>query len=143
MAETSIDRLTSGIPFENMGRLQFKIVILCFLAILFDGIDTTAIGVVVPTLAKSWAVPPASFTAAFLATNLGAVVGYIACGPISERIGRRPLIIVSVIWFGVCTLLTVLVDFRHGTVVAALRDCARPRWRGTNRDSAGCRLCAG
>lgn len=110
MAETSIDRLTSGIPFENMGRLQFKIVILCFLAILFDGIDTTAIGVVVPTLAKSWAVPPASFTAAFLATNLGAVVGYIACGPISERIGRRPLIIVSVIWFGVCTLLTVLVN---------------------------------
>jgi MFS transporter, AAHS family, 4-hydroxybenzoate transporter len=110
MAETNIDRLTSGIPFENMGRLQFKIVILCFLAILFDGIDTTAIGVVVPTLAKSWAVPPAAFTAAFLATNLGAVVGYIACGPISDRIGRRPLIIVSVIWFGVCTLLTVLVD---------------------------------
>jgi AAHS family 4-hydroxybenzoate transporter-like MFS transporter len=110
MAETNIDRLTSGIPFENMGRLQFKIVVLCFLAILFDGIDTTAIGVVVPTLAKSWAVPPAAFTAAFLATNLGAVVGYIACGPISDRIGRRPLIIVSVIWFGVCTLLTVLVD---------------------------------
>jgi AAHS family 4-hydroxybenzoate transporter-like MFS transporter len=110
MAEASVERLTGGVPFESMGRLQFKIVILCFLAILFDGIDTTAIGVVVPTLAKSWAVPPAAFTAAFLATNLGAVVGYIACGPISDRIGRRPLIIVSVIWFGVCTLLTVLVD---------------------------------
>jgi AAHS family 4-hydroxybenzoate transporter-like MFS transporter len=93
-----------------LGRLQFKVVVLCFLAILFDGIDTTAIGVVVPTLARSWAVQPAAFTAAFLATNLGAVVGYLACGPIADRIGRRPLIIVSVIWFGVCTLLTVVVD---------------------------------
>jgi AAHS family 4-hydroxybenzoate transporter-like MFS transporter len=96
--------------FESMGSLQFKVVVLCFLAILFDGIDTTAIGVVVPTLARSWAIPPASFTAAFLATNLGAVVGYIGCGPIAARIGRRPLIIMSVIWFGVCTLLTAFID---------------------------------
>ena len=96
------------------GPTAIKIVVLCFFAILFDGIDTTAIGVVVPTLSRSWAIPPAAFTAAFLATNLGAVVGYIACGPIADRIGRRPLIIVSVVWFGVCTLLTVFVDLsRH------------------------------
>ena len=109
MADVSLPQQTAG-PFENMGRLQFKIVALCFFAILFDGIDTTAIGVVVPTLSRSWAVPPAAFTAAFLATNLGAVVGYIGCGPIADRIGRRPLIIVSVIWFGICTLLTVFVN---------------------------------
>jgi len=109
MADASLQQRTAA-PFQNMGRLQFKIVVLCFFAILFDGIDTTAIGVVVPTLSRSWAIPPAAFTAAFLATNLGAVVGYIACGPIADRIGRRPLIIVSVVWFGVCTLLTVFVD---------------------------------
>ncbi len=109
MANASLQQRTA-VPFENMGRLQFKIVALCFFAILFDGIDTTAIGVVVPTLSRSWAIPPAAFTATFLATNLGAVVGYIGCGPIADRIGRRPLIIVSVIWFGICTLLTVFVD---------------------------------
>jgi MFS transporter, AAHS family, 4-hydroxybenzoate transporter len=109
MADASVERQTA-VTFERMGALQFKVVVLCFLAILFDGIDTTAIGVVVPTLARSWAIAPAAFTAAFLATNLGAVVGYLGCGPIADRIGRRPLIIVSVIWFGVCTLLTVFVD---------------------------------
>jgi MFS transporter, AAHS family, 4-hydroxybenzoate transporter len=108
MADASLQQ--TAVSFDSMGRLQFKIVALCFLAILLDGIDTTAIGVVVPTLARSWAIPPAAFTAAFLATNLGAVVGYICCGPIADRIGRRPLIIASVVWFGVCTLLTVFVD---------------------------------
>jgi MFS transporter, AAHS family, 4-hydroxybenzoate transporter len=96
--------------FERMGSLQYTVVVLCFFAILFDGIDTTAIGVVVPALAREWAVPPASFTPAFLATNLGAVVGYLACGPIAERIGRRNLIIISVIWFGVATLATAFVS---------------------------------
>ena len=37
----------SPVRFESMGSLQFKVVVLCFLAILFDGIDTTAIGVAV------------------------------------------------------------------------------------------------
>jgi MFS transporter, AAHS family, 4-hydroxybenzoate transporter len=96
--------------FDRMGSLQYSVVILCFLAILFDGIDTTAIGVVVPTLARNWSTSPASFTPAFLATNLGAVVGYLACGPIAARIGRRNLIILSVVWFGVATLLTAFAS---------------------------------
>jgi AAHS family 4-hydroxybenzoate transporter-like MFS transporter len=108
MAEASLQSPTAAALFDRMGALQYKVVVLCFLAILFDGIDTTAIGVVVPALAHNWNVAPAAFTAAFLATNLGAVVGYLACGPLAERIGRRRLIIVSVIWFGVCTLLTPL-----------------------------------
>ena len=109
MADASVKR-SAAVTFERMGSLQVKVVVLCFLAILFDGIDTTAIGVVVPTLARDWGTPPASFTPAFLATNLGAVIGYLACGPIAERIGRRNLIIVSVIWFGIATLLTVFVN---------------------------------
>jgi AAHS family 4-hydroxybenzoate transporter-like MFS transporter len=108
MAEVSLQTPTAAVAFERMGALQYQVVVLCFLAILFDGIDTTAIGVVVPALARSWNIAPAAFTLTFLATNLGAVVGYLACGPLAERIGRRRLIIVSVIWFGVCTLLTAL-----------------------------------
>jgi AAHS family 4-hydroxybenzoate transporter-like MFS transporter len=109
MAEASLQSPPPAAAlFERMGALQYKVVVLCFLAILFDGIDTTAIGVVVPALSRSWNVAPAAFTTAFLATNLGAVVGYLACGPLAERIGRRRLIIASVIWFGVFTLLTPL-----------------------------------
>jgi len=132
--------------FQRMGSLQYTVVVLCFFAILFDGIDTTAIGVVVPTLAREWHTPPASFTPAFLATNLGAVVGYLACGPIAERIGRRNLIIVSVIWFGLATLatafassLTVLWLLRFITAlglggavptgIAQAADYAPPRYR--------------
>jgi MFS transporter, AAHS family, 4-hydroxybenzoate transporter len=142
-----VSAITQNRPaFERMGSLQYTVVVLCFFAILFDGIDTTAIGVVVPTLAREWHTPPASFTPAFLATNLGAVVGYLACGPIAERIGRRNLIIVSVIWFGVATLatafassLTVLWLLRFITAlglggavptgIAQAADYAPPRYR--------------
>jgi MFS transporter, AAHS family, 4-hydroxybenzoate transporter len=57
MADANLQR-QSPMPFERMSSLQFKVVVLCFLAILFDGIDTTAIGVVVPTLARSWPFRP-------------------------------------------------------------------------------------
>jgi AAHS family 4-hydroxybenzoate transporter-like MFS transporter len=107
MAEVTVQS-PSGAAFERMGALQYQVVVLCFLAILFDGIDTSAIGVVVPALARNWNVAPAAFTLAFLATNLGAVIGYLACGPLAERIGRRRLIILSVTWFGICALLTPL-----------------------------------
>jgi MFS transporter, AAHS family, 4-hydroxybenzoate transporter len=142
-----VSAITQNNPaFERMGSLQYTVVVLCFFAILFDGIDTTAIGVVVPTLAREWHTPPATFTPAFLATNLGAVVGYLACGPIAERIGRRNLIIVSVLWFGLATLatafsssLTVLWLLRFITAlglggavptgIAQAADYAPPRYR--------------
>jgi MFS transporter, AAHS family, 4-hydroxybenzoate transporter len=146
--------------YKGMGRLQFQVGALCFLAILLDGIDTSAIGVVVPTLAKTWAVPPASFTLSFLATNLGAVIGYVGCGPVADRIGRRPLIIVSVLWFGVWSLLTVFADSTTtlwvlrfitalglgGTVTTALAhaaDFAPVRYREAMTIAAGTGLAMG
>jgi AAHS family 4-hydroxybenzoate transporter-like MFS transporter len=86
------------------GAIPIGLGLLCFLAILLDGFDTAGVGVVVPVMAKAWSLPPAAFTVTFVATNLGAAVGYIACGPIADRIGRRPVILVSVLWFGVFTL---------------------------------------
>jgi AAHS family 4-hydroxybenzoate transporter-like MFS transporter len=90
----------------------------CFLVVLLDGLDAGAVAIVTPMLAKQWGVTPAMFTSVFVATNVGAVVGYTTCGPLSARFGQRLIGISSVVLFGAGTLLSALaVDVTSLSVV--------------------------
>jgi len=82
--------------------------LVCFLVVLLDGLDTGAVSIVTPMLAKQWGVTPAVFTPVFVATNIGAVIGYTASGPLSARFGQRIIGISSVVLFGAGTLLSTL-----------------------------------
>ncbi|MBR1219840.1 MFS transporter [Bradyrhizobium sp. U87765 SZCCT0131] len=81
---------------------------LCFVVVLLDGLDTSAVALVAPVLARQWGIAPAALTPAFVATSVGAVVGYVACGPLAQRVGLRVVGVASVVLFGVGTLLTAL-----------------------------------
>jgi MFS transporter, AAHS family, 4-hydroxybenzoate transporter len=81
---------------------------LCFLTILLDGYDTAVISFTAPSLAHDWNVSAAAFTPAFVATSLGAVIGYLCCGGLAARFGHRRLVIASVGFFGLMSLATVL-----------------------------------
>jgi AAHS family 4-hydroxybenzoate transporter-like MFS transporter len=81
---------------------------LCFLTILLDGYDTAVISFTAPSLAHDWSLPAAAFTPAFVATSLGAVIGYLSCGALAARFGHRRLVIASVGFFGLMSLATVL-----------------------------------
>jgi AAHS family 4-hydroxybenzoate transporter-like MFS transporter len=85
-------------------------VTVCFLVVLLDGLDTTSIAFVAPALTREWGISPAAFTPAFVATSIGAVVGYMACGPLAQRFGQRTVATASVLLFGIGTLLTVFAD---------------------------------
>lgn len=85
-------------------------VTVCFLVVLLDGLDTTSIAFVAPALTREWGISPAAFTPAFVATSIGAVVGYMACGPLAQRFGQRTVATASVLLFGLGTLLTVFAD---------------------------------
>jgi AAHS family 4-hydroxybenzoate transporter-like MFS transporter len=81
---------------------------LCFMTILFDGYDTAVISFAAPSLAHDWSLPAAAFTPAFVATSLGAVIGYLSCGTLAAKFGHRRLVIASVGFFGLMSLATVL-----------------------------------
>lgn len=80
---------------------------LCFLTILLDGYDTAVISFAAPSLAHDWNLPAAAFTPAFVATSLGAVIGYLACGMLVGRFGHRRVVIASVAFFGVMSLASI------------------------------------
>lgn len=92
---------------------------LSFVAVLLDGLDTSSIGVASPAIAANFMVSPASLTPAFVLTSVGAVLGYLASGPLVSRWRARRVLISSVAAFGVLSLVTPLV----GSVaqLAALR----------------------
>ncbi len=85
-----------------------RILFICFLVIVLDGLDTTSIAFVIPLLSKTWGLPPQALTAALVATSLGAVIGYMASGPLAQKLGSKAVGIGSVLIFGVGTLLTAM-----------------------------------
>lgn len=93
---------------QDSAAIQWRIVIVCFLVIFFDGFDTTSIGFVVPILAREWGMPAAVFTSAFVATSLGAVIGYMISGPLRWRLGSRCLMFCSVLLFAAGSMITAL-----------------------------------
>ena len=91
----------------------------CFLVVVLDGFNTTSISFVVPTLAHEWQLSAAAFTSVFVATNVGAAIGFITTGPLAQRFGHRLVGLTSVALFGGATWLTMYVG--NVAALAAMR----------------------
>jgi len=85
---------------------QISAIVLCAFVILFDGFDTQAMGFLIPSIAEDFGIPRASFGPAGSAGLFGLMLGAMASGPIADRWGRKSAIVVSVLAFGVMSLLT-------------------------------------
>jgi AAHS family 4-hydroxybenzoate transporter-like MFS transporter len=98
------------IDSQPLSRLQYLVIILCGLVVLLDGLDTQVIGYLGPALSAEWNIPRAQLGPVFSASQVGLVAGLLVIGAISDRIGRRQSIIVSVVLFGFFTLLTAFAQ---------------------------------
>lgn len=85
---------------------------LIFGAILFDGFDLTVYGAVLPTLTKDptqiGAVSPALAGTLGSYALIGVLVGALTAGAIGDRVGRRKLLILGIVWFSVLMAVTSL-----------------------------------
>jgi MFS family permease len=79
---------------------------LCWSAVALEGFDLVVIGVVLPVLLRdrSWGLDPGSGALISSVGLLGVMVGALTVGPITDRIGRRATMIVTVTAFSVLTL---------------------------------------
>jgi MFS transporter, AAHS family, 4-hydroxybenzoate transporter len=91
---------------QRIGALQIRVAILCALAQGFDGYDISAVGMAAPSLSHAWNVAPAAFASAFVMSNVGVMVGALASGPAGDRLGRKPVILTSLLLLGVFSFAT-------------------------------------
>jgi AAHS family 4-hydroxybenzoate transporter-like MFS transporter len=83
---------------------QWLIFALCFFIVLSDGFDTAAIGFIAPSLINEWGVTRPELGPVLSAALFGLAAGALAAGPLADRLGRKLLLIGSVLAFGVACL---------------------------------------
>ncbi|WP_354191221.1 aromatic acid/H+ symport family MFS transporter [Arthrobacter sp. UYCu712] len=83
---------------------------LCWLAMVLDGFDLVVLGTVIPTLIKTQELGFDAVGATLAATIslVGVGLGALFIAPLSDRFGRRRLLIACVAWFSVFTLAVVI-----------------------------------
>ncbi|MDQ0380986.1 MFS transporter [Amycolatopsis thermophila] len=84
--------------------------VLCWLTVLLEGYDLVALGATIPTLLKTGHLgfTAAGATAVATVSLVGVAVGAAALGPLTDRFGRRVMLIGSVLLFSVFTLVLPL-----------------------------------
>ncbi len=93
-------------PFSTY---QVGICALCFFVVFFDGFDLTMIGVALPKIAETLKTSPAALGLAVSAGLVGPLVGAIVLGMLADRWGRKQMLFISALIFGVFTLLTAWI----------------------------------
>ncbi|MGC1300806.1 MAG: MFS transporter [Caulobacteraceae bacterium] len=86
------------------------LVALCFVVVCFDGFNAQVMGYVIPSLAKAWHMKPKAIphvmgpiTSAGL---FGLMIGALLLGTLGDRVGRKSIVLVSTLLFGVFSLAT-------------------------------------
>ena len=80
---------------------------LCFAVAVLEGLDIQAMGVAAPKLAAELQLPGGVLGQALSSSNIGLVIGAALGGWLADKIGRKPLLIASVLFFGAFTLGTM------------------------------------
>lgn len=96
----------------EQGRLssfQVGLLLLCGLCLIMDGFDVQAMGYVAPAIIQEWHVSKAALGPVFGAGLFGLLVGSLVLTPLADRVGRRPVLILSTFFFAACMLLTTRV----------------------------------
>lgn len=89
-----------------MSRFQIRTLILCFLVLVTDGYDTVVLGFIGPSLKSHFGASPAQLAPLFGAGFFGLAVGSFLFGPLADRFGRKTVLMITVVLFGILSLVS-------------------------------------
>lgn len=125
MSRTDNNTVEHYLDEKAFTRFQILAVSLCALINIFDGFDALAIAYTAPAIATEWSLSPGALGIVFSAGYLGMAIGAMTLGTLSDRIGRRKMILLSLAALTVTMGLTAtagsiatLLSYRFGSGLA-------------------------
>ncbi|WP_044530198.1 MFS transporter [Herbaspirillum sp. B65] len=100
-ARQDVQQFIDALPFSRLQRLTLW---LCFFVVTVDGFDTAAIGFIAPAIRAQWQLSAAALAPLFGAGLLGLMAGALVFGPLADRLGRKTILVCSVLFFGLTSL---------------------------------------
>jgi AAHS family 3-hydroxyphenylpropionic acid transporter len=97
---------------------QRSTLFLCVVAALFEGFDNQSMGVAAPKLIPAFGLSPVQTSWVFSAATIGLFIGAIVGGRLSDLIGRRQVLIGSMLVMGICSLWTAIAGNLEVLVLA-------------------------
>ncbi|GAA4079309.1 MFS transporter [Nocardioides kongjuensis] len=100
---------------------RYLVVAICFAAIVFDGYDLISYGSTVPSLLayEEWSLTPAEVGALGSYALLGMLFGALASGPLTDRLGRRKVLLGCLVLYSTAMLFIAVAP--NPGVLGALR----------------------
>jgi AAHS family 4-hydroxybenzoate transporter-like MFS transporter len=98
---------------RRFGRPHLLLIALCGLAAAIDGFDAQLITYLAPSIGRDLHLPRAALGPVFSLGIVGMMLGSLAGGMLADRFGRRRVILASLLWFG---LFSILTAFSTGAV---------------------------
>ncbi|KWH51652.1 3-(3-hydroxy-phenyl)propionate transporter MhpT [Burkholderia sp. AU18528] len=83
---------------------------LCFAIALLEGLDLQSVGVAAPRMAREFGLSVSQMGIAFSAGTFGLLPGAMLGGRLADRIGRKRVLIASVVLFGLLSIATAQVS---------------------------------
>jgi AAHS family 4-hydroxybenzoate transporter-like MFS transporter len=103
---SGLQALIDAVP---LSAIQIRVVLLCTLVSVTEGIDLTMIPLLAPAIAEAWALPAGAFGTIFAAGPIGLIVGGFAMGYFADRYGRRASLIGAMVLMTGATLATAFI----------------------------------
>jgi MFS transporter, AAHS family, 4-hydroxybenzoate transporter len=100
--------LSEILDTPRVSGVTVRVTLLCFLVMVADSYDVSALSFAVPELIRQWHVDKIATGTVFSASLFGLMVGSVIFGFIGDRWGRKTAIVAGSIAFGALTLATGL-----------------------------------
>ena len=106
----SADLVRARIDEGPVVPLMWLVVFLGFLLNLADGIDVVAMSVTAPSVAAAWGLERAALGPLFSAALFGMAIGAAGLAPLSDRLGRRLLLVAAMLLVGLSMLAVSWIE---------------------------------
>ncbi|HZV21542.1 MAG TPA: MFS transporter, partial [Hyphomicrobiales bacterium] len=110
MSDVRTVDIGAAIETQAGGRYARLILILCCAAMVIEGYDVQLIAYTAPAIIREWHIDKAYFAPVFTAALFGYMIGATFLSGLSDRIGRKRVLVLGNIFFGLLTVASAFAE---------------------------------